>query len=102
MEIKKGKIKDLQGSWGSGMAILVVETDEGRESLPCDNGPTVRALDSCFGVIEPGHTFNIKNAVDKEIFYSMDELGLLLAGFTPVEDAPIELVEAYESQSQED
>ncbi|MBA7634804.1 hypothetical protein ES703_42402 [subsurface metagenome] len=103
MVIRKGRIKDFIGSWSSGLGFLVIEDSETGEieQLPCDNGPTVRALENCFGdVITPNHTAKGNGYRNQEIFWSMDELGLVLGGFTPVEDAPFELVETYENQKQ--
>ncbi|TES90052.1 MAG: hypothetical protein E3J87_00780 [Candidatus Cloacimonadota bacterium] len=101
MEIRKGEIINFIGSWGSGLGFLVIQDSETEEieQVPCDNGPTVRALENCFGnVITPDHTANGNGYNDKEIFWSMGELGFVLGGFTPVEDASPELIEAYENQ----
>ncbi len=101
MEIRKGRIKDFIGSWSSGLGFLIIEDDETGETeqVPCDNGPTVRALENCFGdVITPNHTAKGNGYRDKEIFWSMGELGLVLGGFTPVEDASPKLIEAYGKQ----
>lgn len=83
MTTYRGKIDGFAGSWGSGLGYLVVD---GR-SIPCDNGPTVRALEACFGgVIGKAHdVVGGPSWVGKEIVYSVDEVGLL-AGFTPAED----------------
>ena len=101
MEIRKGVIKNFAGSWGSGLGYLVIEDSETgqTEQVPCDNGCTVRALETCFGdVITGGHTANGKGYEDQEIFWGMGEVGLVLGGFTPVADASFELVEAFENQ----
>jgi hypothetical protein len=99
-EIYKGKIVQLAGSWGSGLAALTVEDERrGLTVLHWDNGPTVRALDAAFGdVIDRNHTFDNAAIRDKEIYYFMDEFGLCLGGFIPVEEASEELIDAYESQ----
>lgn len=83
-----GRIIALRGTWGSGLATLSVEDSNGAIiGIPCDNAPTVRALDLCFGgVIGPGHTFNGEACSGQEIIYSYDEYGLLLGGFTPLDD----------------
>lgn len=95
MGIMKGTIERFVGSWGSGLGYLVIDG----VSVPCENGPTVRALDACFGdVITFGHSVNQEAIKGKEIYWSYDEFGLILGGFTPVEDADPEVVEAYESQ----
>lgn len=78
----KGTIVGFRGSRGSGLGSLVLED----RIIPCENAPTVRALDACFGgVITPGHTADSNPLRGKEIVYSVDDLGLLMA-FTPVED----------------
>lgn len=102
MRIEKGKIVAFQGSWCSGLGYLIIEKEDGTiDRVPCDNGPTVRALESAFGnVITPGHTANGEGCKGKEIFYSPDEWGLVLEGFTPVEEASAELWEEYEKQEE--
>ena len=102
MAIRKGKIKNFVGSWSSGLGYLLIQDSANGEieQDPCDNGPTVRALEDCFGnVITPGHTARGKGYRDKEIYWNMDEMGLVLGGFTPVEDASFELIQAYENQT---
>lgn len=98
--IRKGRIKALQGSWTSGLACLIIEDSETgiTEVVPCENGPTVRALDALFGeVIAPGHSINLHGGhINQEIFWSYDEFGLVLGGFTPVEGAHPEVIRAYE------
>ena len=89
MEIRKGKLIQFRGSWGSGLGILEIEDSEtgAHEHVPCDNGATVRALEAAFGnVITPAHTANGDGYKGQEVYWSLDELGLVLAGFTPVED----------------
>lgn len=105
MEIRKGKILSFQGSWGSGLGSLIIQDSETEqvESIPCDNGSTVRSLEACFGnVITPGHTANGNGYKNKEIFWGMDDMGLVLGGFSPVEDALPKLVEEYEKQKEEE
>ena len=101
--IEKGIIKGFRGSWGSGLGFLLIEQDSGSVvSVPCDNAPTVRALEGCFGnVIGENHSVaENPGFVDQEIFYSMDDFGLCLGGFTPVDEASQELIEAYEDQEE--
>ncbi|MBA7465024.1 hypothetical protein ES707_00185 [subsurface metagenome] len=89
MEIRKGKLVQFGGSWGSGLGTLEIEDSETgeRELVPCDNGATVRALEAAFGnVITPAHTANGDGYKGREVYWSLDEFGLVLAGFTPVED----------------
>ena len=91
MENRKGRLIQFRGSWGSGLATLEIEDSEtgAHELIPCDNGATVRALESAFGdVITEGHTANGDGYRDQEVYWSYDELGLVLEGFTPVKDAP--------------
>ncbi len=99
MEIRKGRLIQFRGSWGSGLATLEIEDSEtgAHELIPCDNGATVRALEAAFGnVITPAHTANGDGYKGKEVYWSLDELGLVLEGFTPVEDASPELVDCYQ------
>ncbi|MBA7686798.1 hypothetical protein ES703_95257 [subsurface metagenome] len=89
MEIRKGKLIQFRGSWGSGLGTLEIEDSETGEceQVPCDNGATVRALEAAFGnVITPAHTANGDGYKGREVYWSLDELGLVLEGFTPVED----------------
>jgi len=98
VEIRKGKLIRFRGSWGSGLGYLeIVDSETGvPELVPCDNGATVRALEAAFGdVITDGHTANGDGYRGQEVYWSYDELGLVLGGFTPVEDAPPELAEHY-------
>ncbi len=86
--MRQGIIKKFSGSWGSGLGFLIIEdsvTGE-IESVPCDNGPTVRALEGCFGNVI-GNSHNVKEDagyIDQEIYWDYDDLGLTLEGFTPV------------------
>ena len=84
-EIKEGKIVDFKGSWGSGICILQVQDKGGKiHSIPCDNAPTVRALDSAFGnVISSGHSVDVAKLRGKKIRYAMTDWGTM-AGFEPV------------------
>ena len=91
------------GSWGSGLAVLVIDEilhpigEVKRIGIYCENAPTVRALEGCFGgVIGQAHSVNQEAIRGKVIFYSTDELGILL-GFTSTDDAPPEMTELYET-----
>jgi len=98
--MRKGKIMDFQGSWGSGIAILKIKREDTGmiEDVPCDNAPTVRALESAFGnIISAGHRADIKNAKGKTIYYDITDWGTL-AGFVPEGEATPEVVEAYERE----
>lgn len=83
MITKRGTINGFNGSWGSGLGFLVVDG----VGIPCDNAPTVRALEACFGgVIGKAHdVVSGPSWVGKEIIYSVDPLGFL-EGFTPAEE----------------
>jgi hypothetical protein len=95
--VEKGKIKDFRGTWGSGLATLVIEDEGGLiHNVSCENAPTVRALEAAFGnIITEGHTVDVSNMKDRVIYYEMTDWGTL-EGFVPEEEAPIELIEAYE------
>jgi len=95
VEIRKGRLIQFSGSWGSGLGTLEIEDSETsvHELVPCDNGATVRALEAAFGnVITPAHTANGGGYKGREVYWSLDEFGLVLAGFTPVEDGSPALV----------
>ena len=101
MENKKGRLIQFHGSWGSGLATLEIEDSETgvHELVPCDNGATVRALEAAFGdVITEAHTAKGDGYKGQEVYWSLDEFGLVLEGFTPVEDAPPEVVEHYKKE----
>ncbi len=94
MEIRKGRLIQFRGSWGSGLGTLEIEDSETgeREHVPCDNGATVRALEAASGnVITDGHTANGDGYKGREVYWSLDELGLVLEGFTPIEDGLLDL-----------
>ena len=100
MNINKGTILAFYGSQMSGLAHLqVVDSDSGiSEMIPCENAPTVRALENAFGdVIAPGHTVDPAGGhVNQEVYWSMDNYGLAMAIFCPVDEAPPELIAMYE------
>lgn len=84
---KIGIIRGMQGSYGSGIAILILADPRGGRvsHVPCDNGPTVRALDAAFGgVIGHDHTIRPGAVIGREIAYRTDECGLLY-DFEPAE-----------------
>ena len=82
-EVRRGTITGFRGSWMSGIGYLLVDG----VGVACENAPTVRALDACFGdVIAEGHTVSQEAIIGKEIYYSMDDMGLVLGGFTPVDE----------------
>lgn len=84
--MREGEILDFQGSWHSGLATLVVRDPSGRvQRIPCDNAPTVRALDAAFGgVITEGHCVDVESIRGQWIRYGMDDLGLVLGWIEPI------------------
>jgi len=102
--IHKGTIRGFSGSWGSGLASVVIENSNGfAVMVPVENGAFVRAAEDAFGnVIAPGHTVNVDALAGQEIFYWFDELGMLMSGFLPVAEADEEFEEQYRSQPTED
>jgi hypothetical protein len=81
--MRKGVITGFSGSWMSGLGYLLVDG----VPVPCENAPTVRALDACFGdVIAEGCTVNQEAIIGRQIYYSMDDMRLVLGGFTPVDE----------------
>ena len=86
--MRRGFLKAFEGSFMSGLGTLYIEDSETGfiEGIPCENGPTVRALESCFrNTIGRGHTVNPEGGFfNQEVFWDYDELGLVLGGFTPV------------------
>ena len=83
----KGTILGFSGSWGSGIATLSIKTETGEHvNIPCDNGPTVRALDAIFdNVITHNHSVNVDAIKGKKIKYKMDDMGLVLGWIAPDE-----------------
>ena len=99
MHVYKGTIIEFQGSWMSGLATLMVEdakTGEVRE-VPVDSGALGRALGAAFDAIGAGHTIDNDKIRGEEIYYIMDDIGLTMASFVRVEDAPEELHEFYDN-----
>jgi hypothetical protein len=79
-DMERGTLGGFSGSFGSGLGFLIID---GRP-VPCENGPTVRALESAFGdVITEGHQADGRTLEGKEIFFETDFSGVL-NGFTPV------------------
>jgi hypothetical protein len=97
-----GKIVAFAGTWGSGLGYLVMEDENAAQIVvPCDNAPTVRALDACFGdVIDDNHCVNNEAIEGKEIYWSYDEYGMTLAGFTPVDDWDQDWIEEQQRQQE--
>jgi hypothetical protein len=81
MTFRKGTLLSLHGSFGSGLALLTVNevVPHGATrsvTIPCDAGPTSRALRSAFG----------DEVAGQEVLFSVDALGIL-DGFLPLRDA---------------
>ena len=105
MCIKKGKIMGFRGSWMSGLGALLIEDEAGVVvSVPCENAPMVRALEGAFGgVIADNHSVDPQGGhIGQEIYYSMDEMGLVLQAFTPVSEASQEMIDEYNRGEEED
>ena len=86
-EMRRGTITGFSGHWLSGIGYLLVDG----VGVPCENAPTVRALEGAFGdVIAEGHTVDQEAIIGRQIYYSMDDLGLVLGGFTPVDGPEME------------
>jgi hypothetical protein len=100
-EIKFGKILSFEGSWNSGIAYLVVKTENRIEVIPADSGCLGRALVDAFGseVYGKGHSVNNEAIYGKKIFYGLTRWGTL-EGFTPLEEASAELISEYKRQQQ--
>lgn len=99
--IYKGTIRGFTGSWASGLGFLTIADEDGVEiAVPCDNGPTVRALESMVGggFITKNHSVDNDAIVGLEVYWCYDDFGLCLGGMTPVEDASEEMTELYEAQ----
>ena len=95
--LKRGTIIEFQGSYMSGLAMLVVKDENDMvKYVSCENTSMVKALESAFGnVISNSH--NVKSDgghVGKDIFYHVDDFGVI-EWFIPVEDAPKEIIQMY-------
>jgi len=86
--MESGKILGFRGNWSSGIGHLLLEKEDGGlVHVPCENAPTVRALERAFGgFITPGHTANGAGPVGQWIRYELDDIGML-DGFTPCAEA---------------
>ncbi len=77
----RGTLGKFHGSYSSGIAFIEINGSP----VPCENAPTVRALEHCFGnVIQPDHTASSRSFEGREVVYSLDDFGLLLS-FTPAD-----------------
>lgn len=92
----KDVIAGLHGHPMSGLWHLQFESGA---AAGIESGYGVRQLAACFGATE-GKGDLLEKIRGKEIFYSVDVFGVLCA-FTPVENAPQEMRDYYESQEVE-
>ena len=96
--IQKGKLKQFSGSFGSGLGNLTIEVNGKLQQFHCDNGTTVRSLEAAYGnVITKGHTADGIGYKNKEVYFTVDDLGVL-ESFCPVEEATPELIEEFVGQ----
>lgn len=97
-KVYKSEIIQFCGSWGSGVGYLMLRDEEGYLThVPCQNSPTVRALEDAFGnVITENPTANGKGYKNQWIYWYWDDFGLTLGGFVPEEYANDALKELYE------
>jgi hypothetical protein len=84
----RGIILGFSGAWQSGIAQLAIgRSENGRDVIerliPCENGPTARALIAAFDCVGPGHSIDNHKLHGRRIEYTLDEVGLL-AAFMPV------------------
>jgi hypothetical protein len=94
MKVYRGIIEGFQGSWGSGIATIIISG----KAIPCENAQTVRALHAAFGnTIGEGHTVNQRGFIGQDVIYVWDDMGLMLGGFAPSDDYTGELPEIGES-----
>ena len=80
MEIRRGILVEFQGTQESGVGYLLIRDSKTGiiESVPCENAPTVRALEACFGnTITEGHTAEGVGYKGREVFWTCDWLGVL-------------------------
>lgn len=95
--VSKGKIIGFGGNWGSGLATLTLEDMDTGEivSVYADSGPLGRALGECYDAIGAGNTIDNEKIAGEEVYFSLNDLGLLEA-FSPVDTANPMLVQIYE------
>lgn len=78
----RGKIIGFFGSWGSGLATLHVEHNDGTiETIPCKNELAIKLLKNKFSNIvrsDGGIKYDGEH-VGKEILYSIDKWGNLIS-----------------------
>ena len=99
MKIYKSEIVDLWGSWGSGVCKVTLKdvgTDIVRD-VPAENPTFIRALASAYGGISPGHSFDVDSVRGKVIYWGYDDMGLLMAGFVPEDEATDQIIAIYDN-----
>ena len=96
MIIQKGIIREVSGHPKSGLWTLKIESGPGVEVVHIESGHRLRQLATYFGYIEGSGNINEK-LQGQEIYYSTEFLNVL-DGFTPLDEAPEEMVKAYEKE----
>jgi hypothetical protein len=90
---KTGTIISFDCDYGSGLATLIVENQNGEQEVVfCENTATIRAFQAAYPdeeIILPGHCVNVAALRGKCIEYQADQFGVL-EWFAPVE-AEIEI-----------
>ena len=87
MTIRRGMPVSLHGAWGAGLAMLTVDEEVPGEAtrlvtIPCDAGPTSRALRSA----------SRDEIAGQGVYFPTDNIGVL-EGFAPIEDADVEVAQ---------
>jgi len=79
MLIHHDRISEFRGSWGSGIASVIMESGT---IVHVENSPFVRAAEDAFGgVITEGHCVDNDALSGKEIYWYRDSMGMMMAGF---------------------
>lgn len=79
-QIKSGVVLDFFANHMSGIATLLLKVNGKRVAIPCENGPTCRALDQMYpGFIVPGHNVDVGVIRGERLRYSMTDYGVLEA-----------------------
>ncbi len=97
-KIYKSEIIEYRGSWGTGIGHLHLKNEDGStQVIPCENSPTVQALEDAFGnVIIESRDTDVDGLRNQWIYWYLDNLGLMLGGFVPEKYANKELIALYE------
>ena len=98
MKMHYGKIIDFRASRDSGIAQLVVVDRNGKtNAIPCDNAPTVAMLNRIFpGTIARGHEVDVSVLQGNEVYWSLDDMGLVLGGLSSKESIESRFGEALD------